>query len=271
MDDDTKNPRDIWHEAQSPLDFSKICRFPNECYDYGKVHDILPEFHGNDGVSATHHIASLCKLMSDFNVHHGDDIMIVFAITLEGDAIIWFYGLLDESIDSLAKFFERFLLRWHDGTVDEIEELAIEYDALIPRLHPELKEQTIEDPIKEALQRPLVEDITEDIPNMAIIENIADVKLPQVFEQLHDEELELPQVYVTKNVHEQFYDEDSDVPQVHFINGDRNSYLTDQPKQLYDGGLYLIPISQWIEVSCAHSKFFYRNFVEFLYPNNLML
>ena len=40
-------------------------------------------------------------------------------------------------------FFERFLLRWHDGTVDEIEQLAKEYDALIPRLHPELKDQII--------------------------------------------------------------------------------------------------------------------------------
>ena len=114
--------------------------FPNQCYDRGKVHDILPEFYGNDGVSATHHIASLCKLMADFHVHHEDDIMVVFAITLERDAMIWFYGLLDESIDSVPNFFERFLLRWHDGIVDEIDQLAKEYDALIPRLHPELKE-----------------------------------------------------------------------------------------------------------------------------------
>ena len=67
--------------------------------------------------------------MADFNVHHEDDIMIVFAITLERDAMIWFYGLLDESIDSVAMFFERFLLRWHDGAVDEIGQLAKEYDA----------------------------------------------------------------------------------------------------------------------------------------------
>ena len=145
MDDDKEEPRDIWHEAYSLLDFSKIRGFPNECYDRGKVHDILPEFHGNDGVSATHHIASLCKLMYDFNVHHEDGIMIVFAITLEGDALIWFYGLLDESIDSVEIFFERFLLRLHDGTIDEIEQLAKEYDALIPRFHPEFKEQTNED------------------------------------------------------------------------------------------------------------------------------
>ena len=79
---------DIWHKAYNPLDFSKIRGFPNECYDRGKVHDILPGFHGNDGVSATHHIASLCKLMANFNVHHEDDIMIVFAISFERDALI---------------------------------------------------------------------------------------------------------------------------------------------------------------------------------------
>ena len=77
--------------------------------------------------------------MVDFNVRHEDDIMIVFAITLERDAMIWFYGLLDESIDSVANFFERFLLRWHNGTVDEIQHLAKKYDALIPRVHLELK------------------------------------------------------------------------------------------------------------------------------------
>ena len=88
MDDDKEEPRDIWHEAYNPLDFSRIRGFPNECYDREKVHDILPKFHGIDSVSTTHHIASLCKLVSDFNVHHEDDIMIVFAITLERDAMI---------------------------------------------------------------------------------------------------------------------------------------------------------------------------------------
>ena len=47
-------------------------------------------------VLTTHHIASLCKLMADFNVHHEDDIMVVFAITLERDAMIWFYGLVTD-------------------------------------------------------------------------------------------------------------------------------------------------------------------------------
>ena len=129
--------------------------------------------------------------MVDFNVRHEDDIMIVFAITLENDAMTWLCGLLDEPIDSVAIFFERFLLRWHDGTVDEIEQLAKEYDALIPSVHPELNKHTIEDPIffQEALQEPLGEDITEKIPDRAIIE---DVKLPQTYEQPRDVDEKLP-------------------------------------------------------------------------------
>ena len=92
----------------------------------------------------------------------------------------------------MPNFFKRFLLRWNDGTVDEIEKLAKKYDALIPRIHPKLKEQIIEDLIGEALQEPLVEDITEEIPDRAVIEF---VKLSQVYEQFPDEKLELPQVH----------------------------------------------------------------------------
>ena len=78
----------------------------------------------------------------------------------------------------MAIFFERFPLRWHDGTIDEIEQLAKEYDALIPRLHPKLKEQIIKDLSEGVLQEPLVEDVTEEIPNRAVIEY---VKLSQVY------------------------------------------------------------------------------------------
>ena len=240
-----EEPWDMWHEAYDPLDFSKVHGFPNECYD-PEIHDIHPEFHGNDGLSATHHISSFCKLMGDFNVRHEDEIMIIFAITLVNDAMTWFYGLLDKSIDLVPNFFERFLLHWHDGTVDEIEQLAKEYDALIPRLHPELKEQTIEDPIGEALQETLVEDIAEEIPDMAIIEDIEDVKLPQVYEQLPDEKLELPQV--------------------HHIEGNTIFYA-DQLEQFDNKGLYVSPINQWIEASCAQFDSSYYNL---LFSNDLM-
>ena len=86
-----EEPWDMWHEAYSPPDFSKVHGFPNECYDLEKVHDILPKFHGNDGVSATHHIVSFCKLMADFNVHHEDDIMVVFGKGFN-DLVLWPFG-----------------------------------------------------------------------------------------------------------------------------------------------------------------------------------
>ena len=174
--------------------------------------------------------------------------MVVFAITLERDAMIWFYGLLDESINLVEMFFERFLLCWHDGTVDEIEQLAKEYDALIPRVHPEPEKQAIEDPIsfQEVLQEPLVEDIAEEIPNMAIIEDIEDVKLPQVYEQLPNEKLEMPEV--------------------HHIEGN-TIFSADQLEQFDNEGLYVSPINRWIEASCARFNSAWYNL---LLPNSLM-
>ena len=172
--------------------------------------------------------------------------MIVFAITLVNDAMTWFYGLLDKSIDLVPNFSKRFLLRWHDGIVDEIEQLAKTYDAVIPRVHLELgeeihEEQTIEDLVYEAVQEPLVEDIIEEIPDMAEIE---DVKLPQVHVRFHDEKLELPHVL------EQLDAEDVDLSQVHHIE-DNDVVSAGQLEQFENEGLYVSPINQWIEVSCA--------------------
>ena len=250
-----EEPWDMWHEAYGPLDFSKVHGFPSECYD-PEIHDILPEFHGNDGVSATHHIASFCKLMADVNVHHEDEIMIVFAITLVNNAMTWFCGLLDKSIDSVPKFFERFLLRWHDGTVDEIEQLAKIYDALIPRVHHELEEeiheeQTMENLVDEAIQEPFVEDITEEIPDMAEIE---DVKLPQVHTRFHDEELELPQV----------------PEQLHAKVWTCLKFIVLKVMMLFlqiSLNSLTMNINQWIESSCA---WFDSSWYNFFLPNNLM-
>ena len=111
MDDREEKLRALLHKAFTPLDFSGIHGFPNECYK--RVLRIVPEFFGNDEDLEVHHIASFCKLMADLKVYHEDDLMIVFALTFEGDAEDWFNDLWDESIDSMAKFFEKFLLRWH--------------------------------------------------------------------------------------------------------------------------------------------------------------
>ena len=100
----------------------------------------------------------------------------------------------------MEKFFEKFLLCWHEGTVEEIEQLAKEYDALLLRTQPNSEEEIheeniedqskqpaeniIEDLIEEALQEPLVEGITEDLLNIPI------------------KDMELPHIYVTENVPE---------------------------------------------------------------------
>ena len=81
---------------------------------------------------------------------------------------------------------------------------------------------------------------------MAIIENIEDVKLPQVYEQLPDEKLELPQV--------------------HHIEGN-TIFSTYQFEKFDNEGLYVSPINQWIEASCAQ---FDSSGYNLLFPHRLM-
>ena len=79
-----------------------------------------------------------------------------------------------------------------------------------------------------------------------------------------NEDMDLPQVYVTGNIPKPLHAEDWDLRQVHSM------IFADQLEQPYDGGSYMSPINQWIEVSCAHSTSFCLNFSDFLPPNNLM-
>ena len=116
MDDKKERLCALLHEAFTPLDFSDIHGFPNGCYK--RVHKVVPEFFGIDKDSAIHHIVSFCKLMTDFKVYHEDDLMIVFALTFERDAEDWFNDLWDESIDSMTNVFKKFLLSWHEGTIE---------------------------------------------------------------------------------------------------------------------------------------------------------
>ena len=59
----------------------------------------------------------------------------------------------------MARLFEKFLLRWHEGTVDEIEQLAKEYDALLPRVYLESKEEIHEEHIESGqLKEQTIED-----------------------------------------------------------------------------------------------------------------
>lgn len=88
----------------------------------------------------------------------------------------------------------------------------------------------MEDLVEEAVQETLVEDIAEEIPDRAIIE---DVKLPQAYEQPHDVDEKLHQVYFdTNNIcvadmsHESLMDN-----KIQFDEGLPNAYLS--PLQCY--------------------------------------
>ena len=76
-------------------------------------------------------------------MYHEDDLMTTFAWTLERDVRNWICSLYDKSIASMAKFFECFLLRWHEGEEEEIKLLAKKYNALLPRAQPNSNKEEI--------------------------------------------------------------------------------------------------------------------------------
>ena len=71
--------------------------------------------------------------------------MTIFAWNLERDARHWLCSLYDKSIGSISKFFEYFLLRWHEGEEEEIKQLARKYDALLPRAQPNSRKEEIQE------------------------------------------------------------------------------------------------------------------------------
>ena len=228
------------HRAFSPLDLFGIHGFPHECYK--RVLRTVLEFFGSDEDSTIHPIVSFSKLMADLKVYHEDDLMIVFALTFEGDAEDLFNDLWDQSIDSMAKFFEKFLLRQHEGIVDDIEQLAKEYDALLPmtqldaeeEIHEEhfedqskqFKEHIIEDLIEEALQGPLV----EELPDI----DIEDEKLPQVYFEINNTCI-------------------ADLPHERLLN-DKSQIAEGLPIA------YLSPLQCYIDEACALMCYMVKNF-----------
>ena len=104
MDDKIEGLRAHLHGDFTPLDSSGIHGFPNGFYK--RVHKVVPELFGNNEDTAICHIVSFCELMADLKVYHEDDLLIVFALTLEGDAQSWFNDLWEEGIDLVANSFE---------------------------------------------------------------------------------------------------------------------------------------------------------------------
>ena len=105
----------------------------------------------------------------------------------------------------------------------------------------------MEDLVDEAVQGLLVEDITEE--------------LPEVAKAKKNEDTELPQIYVIEKIPKPLHAEDLDLPQVH------NVIDADQLEQPYNGGLYVSPINQWIESSCAQ---FDSSQYNLLFPDSLI-
>ena len=64
---------------------------------HDKLFDVASEFGGSNGDSATHHIVSFFKLVVDFNIYHEDDLMTIFAWTVEGDARLGSVSFMENS------------------------------------------------------------------------------------------------------------------------------------------------------------------------------
>ena len=95
--------------AYPSIDFLGIPGFPNyEPYLQDKRYFQDPFFCGN-GDSVVCHIISFLSFVNKLNILHRDNVMRIFANSLEKKAWIWFCGLLDKCItsheDLCAMFF----------------------------------------------------------------------------------------------------------------------------------------------------------------------
>jgi hypothetical protein len=94
-----------------PLDIANI---PGQPYALPTTNYVkkMPKFQGNNAINAHNHIDLFLKACEDEGVEHEDATMKMFIATLEGDARAWYKSLLDNSIQGLNPFFEKFLERW---------------------------------------------------------------------------------------------------------------------------------------------------------------
>ena len=99
--------------AHPPIDFFKISGFPNYI-DGEHTYCPLPILRGHDNNhSARFHVMIFLSWMSEFNICHENNTMLMFSHSLQGIVSCWFYeGLPDKSITSLPNSLEIFLRQW---------------------------------------------------------------------------------------------------------------------------------------------------------------
>ena len=75
----------------------------------------LPQFFGDDHVTAERHLGDLENFLDQFEIVHDDVIMRIFSKTLFKDIAIWFKGMRDDSIGSWIELSNSFLKHWGEN------------------------------------------------------------------------------------------------------------------------------------------------------------
>jgi len=96
--------------------------YPLDCYEY------LPQFSGENQVSAERHLESFEDFVDRFQIVHEDVIMRFFSKSLIRDAAAWFKGLRVDSIGSWIEFSNAFAKYW--GEYKSLDSYLADFYAL---------------------------------------------------------------------------------------------------------------------------------------------
>ena len=101
-------------EFYKPLDFSQIAGSPH--YIPNDAIKELPMFRGNNAITAKSHLRKfekhLVSYCNDAAHNHEYFKMNPFALSLEDDAVEWYFDLGDDSYKTLSEFLEGFKKKW---------------------------------------------------------------------------------------------------------------------------------------------------------------
>ena len=73
---------------------------------------LLPSVIGEDEITAEKHLPVFCNFVENLNVEHLDVVMRHFVQSLNGEAINWFKGFPNDSINTWEELENQFTQRW---------------------------------------------------------------------------------------------------------------------------------------------------------------
>lgn len=83
--------------------------YPLDFFEY------LPQFSGEDHVSAEKHLGAFENFIDNFEMVHEDVVLRLFSKSLVGDAALWFKNIEAGSIGSWAELYDAFSRYWGEN------------------------------------------------------------------------------------------------------------------------------------------------------------